>query len=161
MDKVLNANKKEETKANYSYYSNLLNKPFATVEELVKAETEVKEAEIKKEAAALEKRNAANIVNTAIDAYEEGKTKCNAAIAEAYHAYKEKVTEAEKSLAALEKDAAEKLNKWLEERPGQGFHYTYKSKDGKVVREYNYYAKRYDVFDSYDKFVRLLKDLWY
>lgn len=161
MDKILNKQKDGVKKVNYSYYSNLLNKPFTTVEELTVAENQFKEEEAKKEAAALEKRAAANIVNDSIDVYEEGKVKCNEEIAKAYSAYKEQVAEAEKSLAILEKDASEKLNKWLEEHPGQGFHYTYKSKDGKVTREYSYYAKRYDVFDSYDKFVNLLKDLWF
>jgi len=161
MDKILNKQKDEVKKVNYSYYSNLLNKPFTTVEELTAAENQFKEEEAKKEAAILEKRAAAIIVNDSIDAYEEGKVKCSEEIAKAYNAYKEQVAEAEKSLAILEKDASEKLNKWLEEHPGQGFHYTYKSKDGKITREHSYYAKRYDVFDSYDKFVNLLKDLWF
>lgn len=155
-------NKKEEkTTADYSYYSNLLKKPFNTVEELVEAETAFKEAKAKEEAATIARRNAAMEVNNAIDLYEEGKVTCNEAIAAAYHEYKAKVAEAEKALNVLQKDASEKLNKWLEEHPGQGFHYTYKSKDGKVTRKYNYYAKRYDVFDSYDRFARLLKDLWF
>lgn len=164
MDKFLNKNKnkkEEETTAAYSYYSNLLNKPFSTVEALVEAETAFKEAKAKEEAATVAKRNAAMVVNNSIDLYEEGKVTCNKAIAAAYNEYKAKVAEAEKALNELQKDASEKLNKWLEEHPGQGFHYTYKSKDGKIAREYNYYAKRYDVFDSYDKFARLLKDLWF
>lgn len=145
----------------YCYYSNVLKAPFASVEELKAAEKEFELKELEKEAARIAKRNECNIVNTAIDVYEEGKVKCDEAIAKAYAEYKEKVSTAEKELAVLEKDATEKLNTWLKERPGQGFHYTYKSKDGKITRDYAYYNKRYDVFDSYDKFKRLLKDLWF
>lgn len=161
MEKILNAKEKEETKVAYSYYSKILNKPFDTVDALVKAETEMKEAEAKKEAETLAKRNAANIVNNAIDVYEEGKVNLNEVVANAYNEYKAKVTEAEKSLAVLEKDATEKLNKWLSEHPDQGFHYTYKSKDGRVVRDYTYYNNRHNVLDNAEKVMRLLQDLWF
>lgn len=159
-------NKKDQTEKNgeetlYSYYSKLLNKPFDTIEELKSAEKEFKEEQARKEAARLAKKNAALIVNNAIDAYEEGKAKCDEAIKKAYNEYKEKISQAEKELSVLEKDANEKLNNWLEEHQGQGFHYTYKSKDGKVLRNYTYYNKRYDVFEEFDKFSRLLKDLWF
>lgn len=145
----------------YCYYSNVLKAPFASVEELKAAEKEFELKELEKEAARIAKRNECNIVNTAIDVYEEGKVKCNEAIAKAYNEYKAKVAETEKELAVLEKDANEKLNKWLEEHPGQGFHYTYKSADGKVTRQYNYYNRRYDVFEEFEKFSRLLKDIWF
>lgn len=159
MDKSLN--RKEKSNISFSYYSKVLQKPFDTIEELKEAEEVYHLEQTKKEAAALAKKNAASIVNSAIDAYEEEKVKCNEAIKQAYNEYKAKVTETEKELAVLEKDANEKLNKWLEEHPGQGFHYTYKSADGKVTRQYNYYNRRYDVFEEFEKFSRLLKDIWF
>ena len=164
MEKNLNKNNNDEKNTDetiYGYYSKLLNKPFDTIEELKSAEKEFKEEQAKKEAAALAKKTACNLVNTAIDLYEEGKVKCNEEIAKAYSEYKEKVSTAEKELAVLEKDANEKLNRWLEEHPGEGFHYTYKSKDRKITRKYNYYNRRYDVFDEFAKFTRFIKDLWF
>jgi hypothetical protein len=166
MNKILNKNEQmdntiEKKVTEFSYYSNILNKPFKTLDELKAAEKDFELKELEKEAALIAKKNECNIVNTAIDVYEDGKAKCNEAIAKAYAEYKEKVSVAEKELSILEKDASDKLNKWLKEHPNQGFHYTYKSKDGKIAREYTYYNNRYSVFDSYDKFMRLLKDLWF
>jgi len=167
MNKILNKseqmNDAVETKVDteFSYYSNILNKPFKTLDALKVAETEFKTMEAKKEAAVLAMKNECHVVNDAIDAYEEGKLKCNAAIAAAYDVYKSKVNEAEKELSVLEEDASESLNTWLEDHPGQGFHYTYKSRDGKITREYKYYNNRHNVFDSYDKFIRLLNELWF
>ena len=74
--------------------------------------------------------------------------------------YKAKVAEAEKSLATYEKEASDKLNEFLKEHP-EGFHYTYKSEDGKVTRQYSYYHNRYDVFDSFDEFTKLINNLWF
>lgn len=161
MENILDKNKKEEAQTDYGYYSKLLKKPFETLDELITAETEYKEAKAKEEAAVIAKRKEASIVNSAIDAYEEGKVVCSEAIKAAYNEYKEKVAQAERDLAVLEKDGSEKLNKWLAEHPGQGFHYTYKSKDGKITKDYKYYAKRHDVFDNYGKFAELLKELWF
>ena len=159
-DEKVDKKSKKDLDSSYGYYSKILNKPFDTLEELMEAETQYKEEQAKKEAAALAKRNAAAVVNAAIDAYEEGKVKCDAAIEQAYNEYKDKVAEAEKELAVLERDANEKINKWLEDHPGEGFHYTYRSKNGKVTRTYSYYTKRYDPFDDYLEFKRLLSKLW-
>ena len=49
----------------------------------------------------------------------------------------------------VEAEADDKLNKFLESHP-DGFHYTFRSKDGKVVRDYDYRTKKYDVFDGYN-----------
>ena len=150
---------KEETPS-YGYYSKVLNKPFDTVTELAAAEAAHKKAEDEKRQLAESRRNEAKPVEQAIDAYEEGKVVCNDAIADAYKEYREKVTAAEKELAKLEQNAEKLRDEFLEKHP-EGFHYTYRSKDGKVVRTYNYYNKRFDVFDNYDKFVKLLNDLWF
>lgn len=159
-DKDLKAKEEINQLPSFSYYSNVLNKPFDSLDKLKAAEIEYQVVEAKKKAEALAKKNECNIVNASIDAYEAGKQVCNEAIAKAYTEYKAKVAEAEKSLAELEKDASEKLSKWLKDHPGQGFHYTYKSEDGKVTREYNYYNNRYNVFDKYNEFVELLDKLW-
>ncbi len=63
---------------------------------------------------------------------------------------------AEKELSQAEAEADDKLNKFLESHP-EGFHYTFRSKDGKVVRDYDYRTKKYDVFDGYNLFQEALK----
>ena len=156
---------KEETVQNEETYdviykSKLLNKDFTNLDELKKAEADYKLEVAKKEEAKLARKEEALVVQKAIDSYEENKRICNDAIKAAYEEYKAKVAEAEKSLAAYEKEANDKLNEFLKEHP-EGFHYTYKSEDGKVTRQYNYYHNRYDVFDSFDEFTKLINNLWF
>lgn len=150
----------KEEEPSYGYYSKVLNKPFDTVTELAAAEAAYKKAEDEKRQIAEAKKAEAKPVEEAIDAYEEGKVACNDIIAKAYAEYKEKVTAAEKELAKLEQNADNLLKEFQANHP-EGFHYTYRSKDGKVVRTYNYYNKRFDVFDNYDRFVKLINDLWF
>ena len=119
----------------------------AKLEELKKAQ--VAKIEEEKKAAALARKTEANVVNEAIDRYEEAKVVCNRKIKEAYEEYKAKVSAAEKELSQAEAEADDKLNKFLATH-ADGFHYTFRSKDGKVVRDYDYRTKKYDVFDSYD-----------
>ena len=119
----------------------------AKLAELKKAQ--VAKIEEEKKTAALARKTEANVVNEAIDKYEEAKVVCNRKIKEAYEEYKAKVSAAEKELSQVETEADDKLNKFLESHP-EGFHYTFRSKDGKVVRDYDYRTKKYDVFDSYD-----------
>ena len=119
----------------------------AKLEELKKAQ--VAKIEEEKKAAALARKTEANVVNEAIDKYEEAKVVCNRKIKEAYEEYKAKVSAAEKELSQVETEADDKLNKFLESHP-EGFHYTFRSKDGKVVRDYDYRTKKYDVFDGYN-----------
>ena len=119
----------------------------AKLEELKKAQ--VAKIEEEKKAAALARKTEANVVNEAIDKYEEAKVVCNRKIKEAYEEYKAKVSAAEKELSQAEAEADDKLNKFLATHK-EGFHYTFRSPDGKVVRDYDYRTKKYDVFDSYD-----------
>ena len=119
----------------------------AKLEELKKAQ--VAKIEEEKKTAALARKTEANVVNEAIDKYEEAKVVCNRKIKEAYEEYKAKVSAAEKELSQVETEADDKLNKFLESHP-EGFHYTFRSKDGKVVRDYDYRTKKYDVFDGYN-----------
>lgn len=127
----------------------------AKLSELKKEKTEKEETE--KKAAALARKEEANIVNEAIDKYEEAKIVCNEKIKTAYDEYQKKVNEAEKELRALETDADEKLKKFLETH--DSFHYSYKSKDGKVERNYNYRNRVYDSFDNYADFLDALHSL--
>lgn len=119
----------------------------AKLEELKKAQ--VAKIEEEKKAAALARKTEANVVNEAIDKYEEAKVVCNRKIKEAYEEYKAKVSDAEKELSQVEAEADDKLNKFLAVHP-EGFHYTFRSQDGKVVRDYDYRTKKYDVFDGYN-----------
>ena len=119
----------------------------AKLEELKKAQ--VAKIEEEKKAAALARKTEANVVNEAIDKYEEAKVVCNRKIKEAYEEYKAKVSDAEKELSQVEAEADDKLNKFLATHK-EGFHYTFRSKDGKVVRDYDYRTKKYDVFDGYN-----------
>ena len=154
--------KEEVVEDNYDviYKSKLLNKEFTDLDELKKAESEYKLEIAKKEEAKLARKEEALVVQKAIDNYEVAKAKANDVIANAYKEYREKVAVAEKALAEVEKTADEELKKFLADHP-EGFHYTYKSEDGKTVRHYDYYNHRYDVFDNFNQFSELLKKLWF
>ena len=69
----------------------------AKLAELKKAQ--VAKIEEEKKAAALARKTEANVVNEAIDKYEEAKVVCNRKIKEAYEEYKAKVSAAEKELS--------------------------------------------------------------
>lgn len=142
----------------YGYYSKVLNKPFDTLKELQDAEAEFRKAEEEKKKALEVKKAEAGVVEKAIDLYEAGKVSCNDTIAAAYKEYRAKVEEAEKALDTLREDADQKLNEYL--KTHDAFHYSYRSEDGKVSRNYTYYNKRHDVFDNYNRFVKAINDLW-
>jgi len=126
--------------------------------ELAKLEKQKADAiEAEKREKSLARKNEASVVEQAIDAYEQAKTTCNETIKKAYDEYAQKVQDAEKSLNAAEKDADAKLNAWLEAHPGERFHYSYKSPDGKVTREYTYYNQRFDVMDQFKNFQEAFK----
>jgi len=150
----------EEENYEVIYKSKLLGKDFINLDELKKAEAEYKAELAKKEEAKLARKEEALVVQKAIDNYEAAKVLANDAIATAYKEYKEKVAVAEKALAEVEKTANESLNKFLADHP-EGFHYTWKSEDGKVVHHYDYYNHRYDVFDNFNQVSELLKKLWF
>lgn len=143
----------------FGYYSKLLNKAFDSLDELKAAEDEVRKAEEEKQAKALAKKADATKVEEAISAYEQGKAECNEAIKAAYEEYKTKVATAEHKLAQLEQVVDTELNSFLMVHP-EGFHYTYKSPDGKTTKNYTYYINRYNVFDAYDEFVDAVDKLW-
>lgn len=150
----------DEQKEAICYHSKLLNKYFDSYEELVAAEAPVKKAQKEKEEKAELKRAETSVVESAINAYEEGKVVCNNLIAEAYQEYKNKVEAAEKDLDLLRATADERLSDYLDSHPGTGFHYTFRSKDGKIVHNYSYLNKRYNIFDNYNRFVEAINRLW-
>ena len=123
----------------------------------LKAAKAAKEEEEKK-AAALARKEEANVVNEAIDKYEAAKAVCNENIKAAYAEYRAKVTAAEKELKKVEADADNKLNEYL--KTHESFHYTYRSKDGKRVKDYDYRTKAYDIFDNFKLFEDAMK-LWF
>lgn len=129
----------------------------AKLAELKKAQLEKVEAE--KKAAALARKEEAAPVIEAINVYEEAKVTCNEQIKKAYEEYRAAVEAAERTLKEVESAADEKLNAFLESHP-DGFHYTYRSNDGKVVRRYDYRKQSYNVFDNYNNFVKAINDLW-
>lgn len=130
----------------------------AKLAELEKAKAA--DVEEKKKTAALARKTEANVVNDAIDKYEDAKVICSKKIKEAYEEYKAKVKAAETELSVAEEDADKKLNKFLEAHPAEGFHYTFRSKDGKVVRDYDYRTNKYDVLDGFDHVSKLFNELF-
>lgn len=142
----------------YGYYSKVLNKPFDTLKELQDAEAAFRKAEEEKKKALEVKKAEAGAVEKSIDLYEAGKVACNDTIKAAYKVYREKVEDAEKALDALREDADKKLNEYL--KTHEQFHYSYRSEDGKVSRDYSYYNTRHAIFDNYNKFLQAVNDLW-
>lgn len=114
--------------------------------------------EAEKKAAALARKDTAAPAIEAIDKYEEAKKACNDTIKVAYENYKAAVESAEKDLREIEAAADDELNKFLEQHP-EGFHYTYRSKDGKVVRTYDYRHQAYTIFNNYNNFLKAFDEL--
>lgn len=92
----------------------------AKLAELKKAQ--VAKIEEEKKTAALARKTEANVVNEAIDKYEEAKVVCNRKIKEAYEEYKAKVSAAEKELS-VPREAYLAALKDFTEKHGS-FHYT-------------------------------------
>lgn len=153
---------KEEQTVEYEvvYKSKLLNKEFNSIDELKQAEEAFKLEEQKKEEARLAKKAEAVVVEQAINTYEATKAECNLTIQEAYEAYKQVVSEANRKLVEAEKIADEKLTAWLNAHPGERFHYSYESPDGKVKREYNYLNNRYTFADQFNELQKIFTNFW-
>ena len=132
----------------------------AAEEKVAALKKQKEEAEAEQKKALAESRKAeATVVNTAIDAYEEGKVTCNQKIKAAYDKYRAEVAEAEKELSVLEQDADKKLNEFLKVHP-EGFHYTYKSKDGKITRDYSYRCNQYNLFEKFNEYLEAIDRLF-
>ena len=149
-----NEEKEEKREAVVKDYDAEIAEAEAKLAELRKAK-EAK-AEEERKATALAKKTEANVVNEAIDKYEEAKLVYKEEVDEAYKECKVKLRCSDEKFKAIEKDADMKLAEFLKKHP-EGFHYTFRSKDGKVVRDYDYTTKKYDIFDFMDSFDSIWK----
>lgn len=129
------------------YKSKLLNKYFDSKDDLVKAETEYKEAHAKELQAKEERKAAAEKVDSAIKARDEKYATVRKNKAEAYKQYLSKLEAAkkeyldvcdaeDKAYAELSSAADKALKEFCEKNPG-GYHSTIKYDDGST-RTYSY-----------------------
>lgn len=89
----VNNTKSEDSEPSYGYYSNILKKPFDTLESLKAAEAADAKAKSEKELAKSERKAAAEKVEAAFKAYNESKKTYNDKIRDAYKDYLKKETE--------------------------------------------------------------------
>ncbi len=113
--------------ADYMYYSRLLQKPFADLDELRAAEAELKKQEEEKQNAANAKKEAAKIVEDAIKSRIEAEQQAKKTKAEAYQTYLEICENADKLIAAKIKTEKEALRMFCEKYGS--FHSTIKIGD--------------------------------
>lgn len=111
----------------YMYYSRLLQKPFADLDELRAAEAELKKQEEEKQNAANAKKEAAKIVEDAIKSRIEAEQQAKKTKAEAYQTYLEICENADKLIAAKIKTEKEALRMFCEKYGS--FHSTIKIGD--------------------------------
>ena len=137
--------------ADFMYYSKLLQKPFADLDELRAAEAEVKKQEEEKQNAADAKRAAAKIVEDAIKARVEAQLEAKKVKAEAYQAYLEVCENADKLVEIKAKTEQEALKIFCEKYGS--FHSTVKI--GDVTYDCNYSTE-----ERVDPFRKLL-NVWF
>lgn len=113
--------------ADYMYYSRLLQKPFADLDELRAAEAELKKQEEEKQNAANAKKEAAKLVEDAIKSRLEAEQQAKKTKAEAYQTYLEICENADKLIAAKIKTEKEALRMFCEKYGS--FHSTIKIGD--------------------------------
>jgi DNA repair exonuclease SbcCD ATPase subunit len=152
-----------ETTNNYGYYSKVLNMPFDTVEELLKAEEthlaklrEKEEKANKKKADATEVENAFKALNAARKTYKETLTGITEAYAETLKELKEEFEaardEANQELAKAEEAYSTTLKNFTNKYP-EGFHITLKDGDFETTISSNKNQPKtkpravYDLFD--------------
>jgi alpha-mannosidase len=135
----------------FMYYSKLLQKPFADLDELRAAEAELKKQEEEKQNAANAKKAAAKIVEDAIKARVEAQLEAKRVKAEAYQAYLEVCEKADKVVEIKAKTEQEALKIFCEQYGS--FHSTVKI--GDVTYDCNYSTE-----ERVDPFRKLL-NLWF
>ncbi len=113
--------------ADFMYYSKLLQKPFADLDELRAAEAELKKQEEEKQNAANAKKEAAKLVEDAIKSRIEAEQEAKKTKAEAYQTYLEICENADKLIAAKIKTEKEALRMFCEKYGS--FHSTIKIGD--------------------------------
>lgn len=124
---------------NYSYYSNVLEKPFDTLEKLSAAEKAYFDEQKKKEAAAAEKKSDAKVVEECYKNLNAVKAKynidvdaaakeCAKAIADARLTRNEKIAKAEELVNIAEAAYANAIKEFTAKHP-EGYHVTLKDGD--------------------------------
>lgn len=149
------------------YKSKLLNKYFDSKDELIKAETEYKEAHAKELQIKEERKLAAEKVDSAIKARDEKSVSARSKKAEAYKIYLSKIEAAkkeyldvceaeDKAYNELAAAADKELKDFCQKNPG-GYHSTIKYDDGSTrTYSYNYQTSNFPVLPSVlDLFDRL------
>lgn len=133
--------------ADFMYYSKLLQKPFADLDELRAAEAEAKKQEEEKQNAANAKKEAAKLVEDAIKSRIEAEQEAKKTKAEAYQTYLEICENADKLVAAKIKTEKEALKMFCEKYGS--FHSTIKI--GDIT-----YSCDYSTEERVDPFKKLL-----
>lgn len=138
-------------------YSQLLKKPFETLDALNAAEGEYRKAHEEELRKANERKAEAKAIDDAIKARDEMRAKAIDEKSKAYKAYLELCDEKDREIAAAEDGIQEKLREFCKKNPG-GYHSTIKYDDGST-REYSYnYSTR--AADSTLPLVSLFDKLW-
>ena len=148
-EKVMGESNAQAT--DYMYYSRLLQKPFADLDELRAAEAEVKKQEEEKQNAANAKKEAAKLVEDAIKSRIEAQQEAKKTKAEAYKTYLEVCENADKLVELKAKTENEALRIFCEKFGS--FHSTIKV--GDIT-----YNCDYSTEERVDPFTRLLNSFW-
>lgn len=117
-------------------YSQLLKKPFETLDALNAAEDEYRKAHEEELKKAEERKSEAKAIDDAIKARDELKASALKEKTDAYKAYLELCERKDKEIADAESGIEAKLREFCKKNPG-GYHTTIKYDDGST-REYSY-----------------------
>ncbi len=126
---------KEESKKTYRVYSDLLSKPFDSIEELERAEEEVRKAEEEKQNKLVVKKNEVELVKTAIKNRVEAEHEARKAKAEAYKKYLTELDEIQDKFNKARDEERQCLSEFCKKYP-EGFHDTIKI--GDITYKYDY-----------------------
>jgi hypothetical protein len=152
---------------NFSYYSNVLQKPFASLSELKAAEAKYFEAQRAKEDKAATKKADAKKVEDAFIALNAARKEYKTALADAAEAYSKKLValketfdkerdEIKTALATAEKNYSDTLKAFTEKYP-EGYHLTLKDGDFETTihSSKNAVTDSAKVFDIFDMLFRM------
>lgn len=157
--------------ADFMYYSRLLQKPFADLDELRAAERKVLAEETAKKQAAEQKKAEAKVVEDAFKARNAARREYNAKVVEARKVYNDAIVAAKKvfddTLTEItnNKDKAEEayngaLKEFTDKHP-EGFHMTLKDGDNVVTLSSSVNDKPVDnAAKEYSDFLKSLINIW-
>lgn len=154
---------KEVYEANYGYYSNLLNKNFRTIDELINAEKEkIEERNAKAEKSEVKKSDAKKVedafkaLNSAKKQYEEeilqAEKACAKIIADAKAAWAKSVEASKSKLAKADENYHNALKDFTAKYP-EGYHMTFR--DGDTVTNITHTSYDSMLQDFYKTFLKL------